>query len=312
MNKHLILMCLGIFLMVKPLLAVDSLPDDLTKLSLEALMSIEVTTASRRTEKLSDTTAAVYVITQEDIRRSTATTIPNLLRMVPGMQVANIDANKWAISSRGFNSRFATKLLVLIDGRSVYSPLFSGVFWDAQDVVLEDVERIEIIRGPGATLWGANAVNGVINIITKSSEETQGFLLSSGGGNKEKFFGTIRYGGSTSDRTHYRIYSKYFYRDSQVDSTGKKSDDQWYQWRSGFRIDSNTYYENSFTFQGDIYQGQSGETASYPIAQTQFPFYKKMTENHDNNLFGGNLLGRFRHSVSDLSELVFQAYYDHN
>ncbi len=157
---------------------------DFTKLSLEELMDVEVTSVSKRRQRVADAAAAIFVIGQEDIRRSGATSVPELLRMVPGVEVARIDANKWAVSIRGFNGRFSGKLLVLIDGRSVYSPLFSGVYWDAQDVVLEDVERIEVIRGPGATMWGANAVNGVINIISKSANDTQGTLLSGGGGTR--------------------------------------------------------------------------------------------------------------------------------
>src|SRR5688572_32423881 len=148
----------------------------LTGLGIEDLMNLEVTTASKKKQSLSDVAAPIFVVTQEDIRRSGATTIPEALRLVPGVQVAQIDSNKWAVSIRGFNSRFANKLLVMIDGRSVYTPLFSGVFWDAQDVMLEDVERIEVIRGPGGALWGSNAVNGIINIITSSAADTQGQL----------------------------------------------------------------------------------------------------------------------------------------
>ena len=173
-----------------------SLPSDtdLVSLSLEDLMTLEVTSATRKAQSLADTAAAVFVITNEDIRRSGATSIPEVLRMVPGVTVAQIDSSKWAITARGFNGRFASKLLVLIDGRTVYSPLFSGVFWDVQDMLLEDIERIEVIRGPGATLWGANAVNGVINIITKKATDTTGGLVSAGAGSYERVFGGIRYG----------------------------------------------------------------------------------------------------------------------
>jgi iron complex outermembrane receptor protein len=184
------------------------LPSDLTSLSLEELMEIEVTvtSVSKKAQKITEAAAAVFVIDQEDIRRSGATSIPEVLRMVPGLEVARIDANKWAISSRGFNGRFANKLLVLIDGRSVYTPLFSGVFWDMQDTALEDIERIEVIRGPGATLWGANAVNGVINIITKKAEHTTGNLLSAGTGSEERGFGTYRNGGKLGEDAYYRVY----------------------------------------------------------------------------------------------------------
>ncbi len=160
-----------------------SLPEDLTDMSLEALMNIEITSVQKRPQKKSEAAAAVFVIKQADLHRWGVTNIPDALRRVPGLQVARINANKWAITARGFNSRFANKLLVLIDGRSVYTPLFTGVYWDANEVMLEDVERIEVIRGPGGSLWGANAVNGVINIITRSAADTQGTLVAAGAGN---------------------------------------------------------------------------------------------------------------------------------
>src|SRR5437870_6398979 len=176
---------------------------DVTSMSLEDLMNLEVTSVSKRTQKVGDAAAAVFVITQEDIRRSGAASIPDALRLVPGLEVARIDQNKWAIASRGFNGRFDNKLLVLIDGRSVYTPLFAGVYWDVQDVMLEDIDRIEVIRGPGATLWGANAVNGVINITTKSSKLTQGGLITGGYGTEEQGFGAARYGGRLTDEATY-------------------------------------------------------------------------------------------------------------
>src|SRR5438552_18221056 len=183
----------------------QNVPEDPTVLSLEDLMNISV---AKRPQKVADSAAAVFVITQEDMHRSGATSIPEALRMVPGVEVARIDENKWAISSRGFNGRFANKLLVLIDGRSVYTPLFSGVYWNAQDVMLEDVDRIEVIRGPGATLWGANAVDGVINIITKSAKATQSALVSAGGGTEMRGSGGVRYGGMLNKGTYYRAYAK--------------------------------------------------------------------------------------------------------
>ncbi len=309
--KLVAFLVLGVALMSKSLWAKDALPEDLTDLSLEALMSIEVTSVSRRTEKIADAAAAVFVITQEDIKRSSATTIPDLLRMVPGLHVAKMDANKWAVTSRGFNGRFANKLLVLMDGRSLYSPLFSGVFWDAQDTVLEDIDRIEIIRGPGATLWGANAVNGVINIITKGAAETHGTLISGGVGTEERGFGTIRYGGTLSEQTSYRFYAKYFDRDSTVDADGNDSADQLHQWRSGFRMDHLGGDKNSFTFQGDVYKGLSGETSTYVVSSDQFPYFAEVTDEHENELFGGNLLGRWNHQFSETSDLSLQTYYDH-
>src|SRR3979411_2847555 len=205
----------------------QNLPD-VTAMSVEDLMNVQVTSVSKRSQKLADAGAAIFVITQEDIRRSGATSIPEALRMVPGLQVARIDENKWAISSRGFNGRFANKLLVLIDGRSVYTPLFSGVYWNIQDVMLEDVDRIEVIRGPGATLWGANAVNGVINIITKSSKSTQSALVTAGGGTEMRGFSNLRYGGKLNKDTYFRTYAKYFnVGPSIAPSTGRRADDNW-------------------------------------------------------------------------------------
>src|SRR6202047_3303377 len=171
-------------------------PKDLAEKSIEDLMNMEVTSVSKKEQKLSEVAAAIFVITQEDIRRSGATNIPDLLRMAPGLDVAQINANTWAISARGFNFQFENKLLVLIDGRAVYTPLFGGVYWDTQDVPLEDIERIEVLRGPGGTIWGANAVNGVINIITKKAVDTAGVLVVAGGGSHEQEFGTAQYGGT--------------------------------------------------------------------------------------------------------------------
>src|SRR5216684_3381071 len=187
--------------------------DPLKDLSIEELSNLEVTSVSKREERLSDAPTSVFVITSEDIRRAGATSLPEALRLAPNLQVARVSANEYAISARGFNSTAANKLLVLIDGRSVYSPLFSGVFWDVQDTVLEDIDRIEVISGPGATLWGANAVNGVINILTKSARDTQGFLLYGGGGTEERAFGGLRYGGQLGTNAYYRIYAKFFNRD---------------------------------------------------------------------------------------------------
>ena len=187
-------------------------PSDLAEMSLEELMNIEVTSVSKKTERLSDAAAAIFVITQEDIRRSGYTSIPEILRLAPNLQVARVDSSQYAITARGFNSTTANKLLVLIDGRTVYTPLFSGVFWDVQDTMLEDIERIEVISGPGGTLWGSNAVNGVINIITRRSQDTKGGLVSLGAGTKEREAG-VRYGAKLGENTTFRVYGKGFNRD---------------------------------------------------------------------------------------------------
>ncbi len=279
---------------------------DMTNLSLEDLMRVEVTSVSKKGEQVSDAPAAVFVITQEDIRRSGVTNIPDALRMVPGVEVARIDSNKWAVTTRGFNSRFATKLLVLMDGRSVYSPAFSGVWWDVQDTLLEDIDRIEVIRGPGATLWGANAVNGVINIITKKAGETQGGLITVGAGTEEKGFGSVRYGLKLGEKTDVRAYAKYFNRDGSVTRSGAEAADDWDQFRTGFRLDHEPTAQNSFTLQGDYYRGKSGST--YDFVTLTAPFSSSTQEKAD--LSGGNLLGRWNHVFSNDSALSLQAYYD--
>lgn len=285
----------------------DKPPGDLKNLSIEDLMEIEITSVSRKAERLSDASAAVFVITQDDIRRSGVTSIPEALRMVPGLEVARIDSNKWAITSRGFNGRFANKMLVLFDGRTVYSPLFSGVFWDRQDTLLEDIDRIEVIRGSGATLWGANAVNGVINIITKNAGETLGGLVTAGGGNEERGFGSVRYGLKLGEDTTLRLFAKYLDRAPLVDAAGREAADSWHAVRGGFRLDSEPSEKNTLTIQGDIYDGRLGETYTVPIL---IPPYSRTFDTRNGN-FGANLLSRWKHVFSASSDLALQFYYDH-
>lgn len=286
--------------------SVEEFPQDLTELSIEDLMNLEVTTFSRKAQKLSNTAAAVFVITQEDIRRSGAVNIPEALRMVPGLQVARIDANKWAITSRGFNGRFANKLLVLMDGRTVYTPFFSGVFWDVQDTLMEDIERIEIIRGPGASAWGANAVNGVINVITKHSKDTTGGLISGGVGTEEKGFGNVRYGGKISDKAHVRLYAKYFRRDRAVYSDNTDAADEWHVARGGFRADWGFSDKNSLTVQGDIYDGETGQNST--TASLTPPY--SINYDEDTEIDGGNILARWEHIFSKTSDMALKIYYD--
>ncbi|MDB6038195.1 MAG: ligand-gated TonB-dependent outer rane channel [Verrucomicrobiales bacterium] len=274
-------------------------------LSIEELMRIEVTSVSKKKEQLSDAAAAIFVITQDDIRRSGATSIPEVLRLSPGLEVARQDSHTWAVSSRGFNDEFANQLLVLIDGRSVYTPLFAGVYWDVQDLILEDVQQIEVIRGPGATLWGANAVNGVINITTKSAKDTQGVLLTGGAGTEEQGFGA-RYGGKVGENGYYRVYGKWFNRDESVLQDGSESNDVWQMERGGFRYDWTPTEQNSLTLQGDIYAG----TLDQSVTEAAFtPPYSSRNIN-DVNVSGGDLLGRFSHSFSDTSEIALKLYYD--
>jgi iron complex outermembrane recepter protein len=284
----------------------QTLPD-VTTMSVEDLMNVQVTSVSKRTQKLADAAAAIFVITQEDIHRSGATSIPEVLRMVPGLQVARIDENKWAISARGFNGRFANKLLVLIDGRSVYTPLFSGVYWNVQDVMLEDVDRIEVIRGPGATLWGANAVNGVINIITKSAKSTQSALATAGGGTETRGAGSFRYGGRLNHGTYYRAYAKYFNVGASTDpATGRRADDNWDALRGGFRADWTSAGADSLTLQGDIHRSGYGETLTVPSLNAPY----SSTFPNKGSISGGNVLGRWNHAFEN-SSTSLQMYYDH-
>src|SRR6266446_638814 len=278
---------------------------DLTELPLETLLGIEVTSVARHSEKLSQSPAAISVITEDDIRRSGATSIPEALRLVPGLEVARIDENKWAIGSRGFNGRFDNKLLVLQDGRSVYTPLFSGVYWNIQDVMLEDLDRIEVIRGPGATLWGANAVDGVINIITKPAASTQSTIVTAGGGTEERGAGGVRYGSKIGDSTHYRIYGKYFDWGPSNYITGGTAHDAWDAVRGGFRADWTPAGSNSLTIQGDMYRSNYDETLTVPKLSS--PYSNTFANNGVYS--GGNVLARWNHTTEGGS-MSLQAYYD--
>lgn len=281
---------------------------DYLNMSIEELLMIEVTSVRKGSGSLNDSAAAVFVITQEDIRRSGVTSIPEALRMVPGVQVARIDANKWAISTRGFNGRYTNKLLVLIDGRSIYSPLFSGVLWDVQDTVLEDIDRIEVIRGPGATLWGANAVNGVINIITLSAQETSGGMLSLLGGKEDRSIGTFRYGAPLSPDTNLRAFVKYSRHDNGELSGAAQGNDEWSARRGGFRLDSDLSSKNSLTVQGDLYNSNSGQTDAF--ATPTFPYASVQQTEADTH--GGNLLARWNHKKADETQSTLQIYYDNS
>lgn len=278
---------------------------DVTAMSLEDLMNLQVTSVSKRSQKIADAAAAVFVITQEDIRHSGARSIPEVLRMVPGLEVARIDGNKWAIGSRGFNGRFDNKLLVLIDGRSVYTPLFSGVYWDVEDTPLEDIERIEVIRGPGASLWGANAVDGVINIITKSAKATEGALVKVEAGDEQLSADSARYGGKIGNKGYYRIYGKYFDWQSGTDLAGQDASDGWHQVRGGFRSDWTLTHADSLTVQGDLYNSRNGETLTLPTLSAPY----STTFANTGYYSGGNLLGRWTHSSND-SSFSLQGYFD--
>ncbi len=280
---------------------------DLTEASLEQLMNVQVTSVSKKEQKLARTAAAVFVISQEDIRRSGATNIPDLLRMVPGVQVARIDANAWAIGIRGFSTRYSNKVLVLIDGRSVYSPSFSGVFWDQQGLPLEDIERIEVIRGPGATVWGANAVNGVINIITKSAKATHGGLLTAGTGNEDNANGTLRYGGAAGGTGSYRVFGQYSRIADSPLPGGAKAADGWRRLNGGFRSDWDLTPQDSLTVEGSAFSNSEG--------QSRLPGFVNLSPSpqiFDDTITvrGGDLLGRWNHTLSGGSDISLQMYAD--
>jgi iron complex outermembrane receptor protein len=282
-------------------------PADLTDQSLEDLMNIEVTSVSKTQETLSRTAAAVFVISPEDISRSGARNIPDLLRMVPGANVSQINGNTWAISVRGFNARFSNDLLVLVDGRPVYTETFGGVYWDVLDLPLENIERIEVIRGPGGSVWGANAVNGVINIITRKASESHGGLVVAGGGNTDQGFGTTQYGGHAGDKTDYRVYAKYLDQDHSPDSTGEDGGDGWHMLQGGFRIDSVVSPKDTWTFEGNIYSTREGlPTISFPsVTATALQNVEELA-----NESGGFVQGVWDHISSPHSDTTLQVSYD--
>jgi len=282
---------------------------DLTATSIEDLMNVEITTSSKSEQKLSQTAAAVFVITEEDIRRSGANNIPDLLRMVPGMDVAQINANTWAISARGMNARFSNELLVLLDGRPVYVYTFGGVDWDVLDLPLEDIQQIEVIRGPGGSIWGANAVNGVINIITKRARDTHGTMVVAGGGNQQQGFGTLQQGARIGGNTDYRVFAKYENNVPEGALSQPGGGDGWHMLRGGFRVDTAASSKDALSFEGDVYTNREGQPGtifpSVTATQQQLVFPEV-------DLSGYYLQGEWRHTISSHSESAFQISYDHS
>jgi iron complex outermembrane receptor protein len=278
------------------------------RMNLRQLINMKITSVSKKEERYFDASAAVYVITNEDIRRTGATSVMDALRMAPGLEVANFSSNSWAISSRGFNEIFANKLLVLIDGRSIYSMVFSGVNWGNQDIMTEDIDRIEIIRGPGASLWGANAVNGVINIITKSSQKTQDGLVTGGVGNLERGFSSVRYGGKLDNGITYRAFGKYTNKNANKDISGNDAFDDWEVARGGFRFDWDKSSKDSFTLQGDYYSGRLGFKTGDTLNTITPP--TTLNSEIDNDIQGTNILGRWTRSWENQSKSILQFYYD--
>lgn len=278
----------------------------LADLTIEQLMDESVTSVSKKQTSLSQSPAAISVVTTEDIRRLGITTLPEALRLVPGLDVARINASQWAISSRGFNIQYANKLLVLVDGRSVYTPSFGGVNWDSQDMILEDLDRIEVIRGPGATLWGANAVNGVINITSKSARETQGGLVTTTFGTEDQPSIGFRYGGAIGSDLHYRVSLKTFNRDGFSDTEGNGTPDDWDAIRGGFRVDWEPNGDDLVTFQGSMYSMHTGENVTTP---TFTPPYAD-TAPVDNSSHGGNIIARWTRQLASGSQFTLQGYFD--
>jgi iron complex outermembrane receptor protein len=279
--------------------------NDLKQLSLEQLANVEVTTTSKVPAAVWKTPAAIYVITHDDIMRSGATSIPEALRLAPGVEIARIDSSKWSIGIRGFGSRLSRSVLVLMDGRTVYTTLLAGTYWEVQDTVMDDIERIEVIRGPAGTIWGPNAVNGVINIITKSAKDTRGTLASVGGGNIEQGFFNARQGWGNGTNLSYRVYAKGFNRGPEYHYDNQNFD-RWRAAQGGFRVDWDHDTANKFTFQGDIYDEGAGES----VIATSYTKPYRQNLRDTALLSGGNILGRWTRTQGEGRDIQVQAYYD--
>ena len=269
------------------------------KMSLEQLMNLDVTSVSKAPQPYGQAPAAIQVITGDDIHRYGASSLPEALRLADNLDVAQVNAAGWNISARGFNSSTSDKLLVLMDGRTVYTPLFAGVIWSMQDYLMEDIDRIEVISGPGGTLWGANAVNGVINITSKSAKDTQGLYVESGGGSWLEDFAGVRYGGTLASNVYYRVYGKYFDRGSEVFADGTSADDRWRRGQAGFRIDTDFAGPDQFTLQGDLY---GNNTHIRPTGET--------ATTAGGHASGGNVIGRWTRTFAENSDMSLQVYYD--
>lgn len=283
----------------------DAQQNDLKQLSLEQLSQIEVTTPTKQPVRAMDTPAAIYVITSEDIRRSGVTSIPEALRMAPGVEVARIDTDKWSIGIRGFGSRLARSVLVLIDGRTVYTTLLAGTYWEVQDYVLEDVDRIEVIRGPGGTIWGPNAVDGVINIITKKAKDTQGILVSAATGTFQHGVANVRYGGSHGDNLNYRFYGRGFDRGPEYHWDGRNFD-KWNSLQGGFRADWDLQNSSTFSLEGDIYDQRAGES----VVATSYTAPYSQVIDRSARLSGGNIMFRWHKDQGTDRNTDLQGYYD--
>ncbi len=290
------------------LLAVPLRAASFADMTIEQLMNESITSVSKKETSLGESPAAVAVVTADDIRRLGATTLAESLRFVPGLDVARISASQWAISSRGFNYLYENKLLVLMDGRSIYTPTFGGVYWDVADTFMEDIDRIEVVRGPGATLWGANAVNGVINVITKRAKDTQGVLASATAGTLDGVAGSVRVGGRLGEKMFYRTYVKAFDRNATVDDRGHDAGDKWTGAQAGFRLDGDLSHDSRFTVQGDYHTSTTREHAQDVLLTP--PFVHESVVSGRNH--GTNVLGRWTHQFSATSSLSLQGYVEHS
>ncbi len=305
--RLIVLSCLPYLLLVHGASAEDH-GNEYLDMDISQLMQVTITSVSKKEQLLVEAPAAVFVISQEDIRSSGVTSIPEALRMAPGLQVARISSSKWAISSRGMNGNFSNKLLVMIDGRTVYTPGFSGTYWDMQNTLLEDIERIEVVRGPGATMWGANAVNGVINIITKSAENTQGGFVEIGAGNKEKVIGGFRYGAELSSNVKARYYLTYNERDNfTLSKSDKDAYDDWKSLSTGFRVDGQGR-DTSWTLQGDAYSNDENQVVQ-PLYTATPPYVT--TDYGEVDAKGSNLLARLEKKISSTGGVKLQGYYNY-
>ncbi len=293
-----------------PVLAISEEDNKYIDMNLEQLMQMTITSVSKKPQTIADTAAAVFVITQEDIRRSGVTTIPEALAMAPGLQVSRISSSKWSVASRGFGGYTSNKLLVMIDGRSVYTPAYSGTFWDMQNTLIEDIDRIEVIRGPGGTVWGANAVNGVVNIITKKTQDTLGSMVRAGVGDQEKVSAAARHGSTIGTSAFGRLYVTTNDRGSNMlADSGQDAQDGWQNIQSGFRMDGMVGAKNEWTLQGDLYKNK-GDQIVYPYWSDSFPHLK--TDYSDFTASGGNLTGSWQRKLTGGDLLTLKAYYDGN
>ncbi len=295
--------------MAIPSLGDPPVPTDLTQFSLEDLMKVQVTSVSRKEQTLARIGAAIFVITEDDIRHSGATNIPDLLRIAPGVDVARQDSNHWAITIRGFNGAFTNKVLVLIDGRTVYLDTASNVYWDQLDVPLEDIDHIEVIRGPGGTVWGANAVNGVISIITKNANATQGGLVSAGGGSQVTAEGLVQYGGEIGSNAAYRAFGHYFNVNNAITPGGQPAADGWHAQHGGFRSDWMLSPQDSLTVQGDLFGSEAGQTVT-TVFTNALPLQGTLNDRISNST--ANIVGRWKRIWKNGSDTSLQVFYDYD